>query len=98
VTATAQINPSYHSQVAVSVMQSDGTSTMLLRSEPYALLRAQQAGELKMSYGYKGAVKVGRLSVSEDLLQVKGINFGLTGQIDTDGATFYGVGVSYKWM
>jgi hypothetical protein len=68
------------------------------RRDPLPWLAAEQTGEIRIDYGFKnGLVKVGRLSLREDLLQVKALHAGINAAVDTDGARFAGAGVGYRW-
>ena len=68
------------------------------RRDPLPWLAAEQTGEIRIDYGYKsGLVKVGRLSLREDLLQVKALHAGVNVAVDTDGAWFAGAGIGYRW-
>lgn len=68
------------------------------RREPLPWLAAEQTGELRLDYGIKnGFIKVARLSLREDLLQVKAFHAGINASIDADGKYFIGVGVGYRW-
>lgn len=66
--------------------------------EPLPWLAAEQTGEIRIDYGYKNhLVKVGRMSLREDLLQVKALHAGINAAIDTDGSWFAGVGIGLRW-
>jgi hypothetical protein len=68
------------------------------RRDPLPWLAAEQTGEIRIDYGFKnGLVKVGRLSLREDMLQVKATHAGINAAVDTDGAWFVGAGVGYRW-
>jgi hypothetical protein len=68
------------------------------RRDPLPWLAAEQTGEIRIDYGYKtGLVKVARISLREDLLQVKALHAGINVAIDTDGAWFAGAGIGYRW-
>lgn len=68
------------------------------RRDPLPWLATEQTGEIRIDYGYKnGLVKVGRLSLAEDLLQVKALHAGVLASLDTNGAWFAGVGVGWRW-
>lgn len=68
------------------------------RRDPLPLLAAEQTGELRLDYGIKnGFIKVARLSLREDLLQVKAFHAGINASLDADGQYFIGVGVGWRW-
>ena len=60
--------------------------------------RPEQTGEARIDYGIKnGMAKVARLTVREDLLQVKALHAGIHATLDTDGMYFVGAGVGWRW-
>lgn len=48
-------------------------------------------------YGLKNSNRTGRLAVNRDLLQVKSVQIGLHGHLDTDGEYLAGAGIGYRW-
>lgn len=99
VLASSTLKHDYHPQTATTVINSEtGEVTTITRREVYPWFALQQTGEIRLDYGIKnGLEKVGRLTLREDLLQIKGINLGATATVDTDGAAFVGAGVGFKW-
>lgn len=99
VLASSTLKHDYHPQTVTTLVNREtGEATTITRGEPYPWLAAQQTGEIRLDYGIKnGGVAVGRLTLREDLLQVKGVNLGAGASLDTDGAVFVGAGVGFKW-
>lgn len=68
------------------------------RRDPLPWFRPEQTGEVRIDYGIKnGMAKVARLTVREDLLQVKALHAGIHATLDTDGQYFLGGGVGWRW-
>lgn len=88
-----------HPQTVTTLINDQtGQTETLVRREALPWLAAEQRGEARLAYGMKnGGVKVGRLSVQEDLVQVKALHAGVNASLDTDGRYFVGAGVAYKW-
>jgi hypothetical protein len=88
-----------HPQTIVTVIdEQTGDVQTFVRSEPLPWLAAEQRGELRFDVGVKnGLATVGRLTLREDLLQVKALHAGLNASADTDGSFFVGAGVGYRW-
>jgi hypothetical protein len=99
VLAANQVKPDLHRQTLTTIYdENTGQTETLYRREPYPLLAAEQTGEVWVGYGVKnGGGRIGLLSVTEELLQVKALHFGLSGSVSTDGSVFAGVGAGYRW-
>lgn len=99
VVSSTTLKPSYRPQTAtVLVNQETGETSTVYRLEAYPLFAAQHSGEIRIDYGVKrGLERVGRLTVREDVAQIKGVNLGATASVDTDRDFFAGIGVGYKW-
>lgn len=68
------------------------------RRDPLPWIAAEQTGEIRIDYGFKNSLaKVVRLSLREDLVQVKALHLGINASLDADRAWFVGVGVGYRW-
>lgn len=68
------------------------------RRDPLPWLAAEQTGEVRVDYGLKGGTaRVWRVTLREDLLQVKALHAGINASVDTDAAWFAGVGIGYRW-
>ena len=98
VVAANEVKATPRPQAIVTTLNPDtGEVTTIVRQDPYKWLQATQTGEVRLAYGYRGTEHIARLSVTEDLLQVKGINLGGTASLDHDGQHFVGVSMSYRW-
>lgn len=68
------------------------------RRDALSWLAAEQTGEIRLEYGFKnGFTKMARLSLREDLVQIKAFHFGLNAAVDGDRDWFVGVGIGYRW-
>lgn len=68
------------------------------RRDPLPWLAAERTGEVWVGYGItNGGIKVGMVSVSDELVQVKALHFGVNASLTTNGSVFAGAGVGYRW-
>lgn len=107
--AATKVKPGLHPQTVVTTLNAvTGETETLIRRDPLPWLRPEQTGELRLDYGYKsvpsfakdgwgGFNRVTRLTLREDLLQVKALHAGINASIDSDGQMFAGVGVGWRW-
>lgn len=88
-----------HPQTVTTVIdEQTGEVQTVVRREPLPWLAAEHRGELRLDAGIKnGLSRVGRISLREDLLQVKALHAGINASVDTDGQFFVGAGVGWKW-
>jgi hypothetical protein len=100
VLTSARLPKDTHPQTVTTVIDAQtGEVQTLYRSEPHPWLAVEQTGELRVDYGIKSwsGLRVVRLSLREDVLQIKSFHAGINASIDSDGAWFVGVGVGWKW-
>ena len=95
----AQVPAALRPQTMTTMLdERTGKSVVLVKSDPYPWIAAENTRELRLDYGFKrGFDRVGRLSFTDDLLQVKGVHLGGSISADTDGSLFIGGGLSYRW-
>jgi len=68
------------------------------RRDPLPWLAAEQTGYVRLSYGVRtGTGAVTRLAVSENLVSIKALRFGVDGSLDSDGQGYAGAHVEYHW-
>lgn len=68
------------------------------RRDPLPWFEPEQTGEVRLDYGFKaGQPMTARLTLREDLLQVKALHAGVNASLDSDGQYFVGAGVGWKW-
>lgn len=99
VLGSAKLPADHHPHTVTAVIDAQtGEVQTYDRRDPLPWLAAEQTGEIRIDVGIKnGLVKVGRLSLREDLLQVKALHAGVNATVDTDGAWFAGAGIGYRW-
>jgi len=99
IAGTTDVKPGEHTTTVISTVDtSTGQTTIMTRVDPYPWFKVQQRGELRADIGLKNAGNiVGRFTLREDVLQIKGINVGVNLSADTDRAFFLGAGAGYKW-
>lgn len=99
VLTSARLPKDTHPQTVTTVIDKQtGEVQTLFRQEPHPWLAVEQTGELRLDYGIKnGFARVGRITLREDLLQVKALHLGVHATLDTDGAWFAGAGVGWRW-
>lgn len=74
-----------------------GESTTVDRADPLPWLAAETRGELGISYGLRDGMPIGRLSLRQNLAQIKSVRLGVQASIDQDGQWFAGIGAFYRW-
>ena len=102
---SSRVAPDLHPQTVTTLIDAGtGETHTLIRREPDPWLAARNTGEIRIDYGYKfgstsgaGFNKVARLTIREDLLQIKALYAGVNAALDSDGQGFVGVGVGYMW-
>lgn len=104
VTSATVVAPTERQMTVTSVLDTTtGETTTYTKAEPYPWFAVESRGEIRFAYGYKiqrgslAPTPVGRLSITQDFAQVKGVHLGGTLAIDTDGTGFAGVGLAYRW-
>ena len=100
VTDSSLVASSEHRTEVTSVLDvSTGETSTYVHLVPDPWLSSEHRGTASLAYGIKLPTNqmVGRLSVREDLVQIKGIHLGIQATVDTDGDAFAGAGVSYRW-
>lgn len=91
-------NDTHPATVTTLINQQTGEVQTYVRREPLPWFAFEHTGEARIDVGVKSvAGTVCRLTVREDLLQVKALHAGLNASLDTDGQIFVGVGVGIKW-
>lgn len=103
--SAVKIKPDLHPQTIVTTLNAEtGETETLVRRDPLSWFAPEQTGEIRLGYGYKYSSLdkgrlggVTRLSLREDLLQVKALHAGINASLDSDGQLFAGAGVGWKW-
>jgi hypothetical protein len=95
--ATKLPSDTHPATVTTIVDQNTGEVQTYVRREPLPWFAIEQTGEARIDVGLKGGQTIGRLSMREDLLQVKALHAGINASLDSDGEIFIGIGVGYRW-
>ena len=91
-------NDTHPATVTTLINQQTGEVQTYVRREPLPWLSTEHTGEARIDVGIKSATgTIARLTLREDLLQVKALHAGFNASLDTDGQIFVGVGVGFKW-
>ena len=98
VVAAIQLNPNTHPQTITAVMGTQtGQTALYTQQTPLPWIAPIRDTTLNIDYGFKRTTPIWRIAAHKELLQIKDLQFGVTGQVDTDGTWFTGVGASLKW-
>lgn len=96
---SSKLPESDHTQTVTTVLNTDSGQPMTLVSvDPYPMFRFESRKQIGFSYGMTNGGKwLGVATISDDLVQIKALHFGVNASLDTNGAVFVGVGASYYW-
>ena len=83
--------------ITTVVNTATGESGTLDRIDPYPFMQVKTTSEIGAFYGLKQGKQVIRLEGKQEFLQVKAVHLGITGSIDSDKATFVGLGAWVRW-
>lgn len=102
VIAASQVRADERPHTVITLLdERTGEATTYDRADPLPWLAPETRGELGISYGLRGdgnaGVPIGRLSLRQNLLQIKALRLGAQANIDQDGEWFVGLGVFYRW-
>lgn len=77
---------------------STGKFETVIEEKPLKWFDASRKESLRLSYGVADKVGlVGRITYTNDIFQIKAMNFGVEGSLYTNGGFFAGIGLSYRW-
>jgi hypothetical protein len=98
VVSATVVAPDDNPLTVTTLINSDtGDTQTLIRREPKPWLALKRTGAIRLDYGFRGVNRVARLSVRQDVLQVKSFYAGVTASFDSDGQVFAGIGFEYRW-
>ncbi len=98
VLAASQVRADERPHTLITLLdERTGEATTFDRADPLPWLAPETRGELGISYGIRDGMPVGRLSLRQNLLQLKSVRLGATATLDQDGQWFAGVGAFYRW-
>lgn len=100
--SATQVRGNDRPQTVITTINTDtGESRSFTKVDPYPWFAIETRGEARLSMGYKLrgtlAEPVVRLGVGYDVVRIKALTAGVNGTVDSDGDTFLGVGISYRW-
>ena len=104
VVAASQVRSDPRPQTVTTVIDTKtGESSSFVKVDPYPWFAIEARGTAQLALGYRldpGAAlpkQIVRLGVGYDVVRVKALTLGLVGTLDSDGQTFAGVGITYRW-
>ena len=79
-----------------------GESQSFVKVDPYPWFAIEARGMAQLAVGYRfdrdGLPRqIVRLGAGYDLVRVKALTIGAVGTVDSDGQTFIGAAVTYRW-
>ena len=88
--------------VTTTINTETGESRSFVKQDPLPWFAIETRGEARLALGYRydgsGLPKqIVRLGINYDAIRVKALTAGITGTVDSDGRTFIGIGVAYRW-
>lgn len=95
--ADAVVLPKDCGTVIVTYDDKSGAINTKLAPTRKPWLARESTTELSLAVGYRGANRISRLSVRHDFLQAKDLHLGVIGTVDSDGVTFGGVGITWRF-
>lgn len=102
VIAATQVRGSDRPQtITTTVDEQTGESRSFVKQDEYPWFAYEPRGEARLSVGYKlergRAKEVVRLGASWDAIRIRAFTAGITGSVDSDGSSFAGLSVAYRW-
>lgn len=104
VIAAATIRPDPRPQTVTTVLDTaTGDARTYVKVDPYPWLAIEARGAATLAAGYRfdrGSAlpkQIVRLGVGYDVVRVKALTLGAVATLDSDGQTFVGAGVTYRW-
>jgi hypothetical protein len=96
--ATSNVVESNDHPVNVTTLLNDsGEFSTYQKTLPYPWLAFENRKEIRVTQGWRDTRPMTRISGSWELLQTKGIHWGLDGSIDFDGQKMVGGSISYRF-
>ena len=103
VVAATQVKRTERPQTVTTVLNTEtGETQQFVRQDPFPWFAIDTRGEARLSVGYRvdargQAQQILRLGVTYDAIRVKAVTAGVSGSLDSDGQSFLGVGIAYRW-
>lgn len=90
-------NDTHDHTVTTVIDAKTGESTTVVREEPYPWFAQTQRGYVQFGSGLTSRGVIWRTAVSQDMLQIKAIYFGVDATMDSDGQWYAGWHAAYRW-
>jgi hypothetical protein len=98
VTATGHLDAEERPYTLSAVLDTaTGESQVYARPDPLPWIDRNITGEVGMTYGVKDGEATGRLSLRQNLVQIKSFRLGGSATLDDDGQWYAGAGAFYRW-
>ena len=98
VAAATTIKADEHPHTVTTVVNEDtGKVKIYDKQEALPWLGVDTHTQVGIFYGYRGLKQIERLSLEQNLVQVKAIHVQLAATVDSDGQHFVGAGLVYRW-
>ena len=89
------------STVTTTINTETGETRSFVKADPLPWFALEPRGEVRLSLGYKHRngrfEQVVRLGVGYDIVRIKALTAGVVGTVDSDGSSFVGIGVAYRF-
>jgi hypothetical protein len=83
--------------VTTTIDLESGQAQSFIRPDSLPWLAAETRGEAGISYGIKNGEPAARISLRQNLIQIKAVRLGATATLDQDGDWYAGLGAFYRW-
>lgn len=87
--------------ITTTINTDTGEFRSFVKTDPYPWFAVEARGEVRLSGGYKldgATVKpIVRLGASYDVARIKALTAGAVASVDSDGDTFVGIGIAYRF-
>jgi len=98
VLAASQVRADERPHTLITTLnESTGAVETVDRADPLPWLAPETRGEMGISYGLRDGTPMGRLSLRQNLVQIKSVRLGAVATLDQDGRWYAGVGAFYRW-
>lgn len=98
VLAASQVRADERPHTLITTLDtSTGAVETVDRADPLPWLAPETRGEMGVSYGLRDGAPMGRLSLRQNLVQIKSVRLGAVATLDQDGRWYAGVGAFYRW-
>jgi hypothetical protein len=95
---SSRVAASEHDYTLTTLLDVETGATVTLAERlPLPWLAPETRGELGISYGLRDGAPMGRVTLRQNLLQVRATRLGALATIDEDGQWYAGVGLWYRW-